>query len=133
MGYFLSNPMSPLLLQLPEKKVPDPSGPYISTFQTKIKNVCLSVILEFCLLSEVCNIAYISLSRGLKYLVKARYIIQVYPNDFWFLRLFFWQVKNIALCFKKISQKWTAFVFASTYLYQTFTECVSNQYVHFNV
>ena len=29
-----------------------------------------------------------------------------------------------ALCLKIISQKWVAFAFGSTYLHQTFTECV---------
>ena len=47
---------------------------------------------------------------------------------FWFSRLFLGQVGNTALCLKIISQKWTSFVFACTYLHQTFTECVSNQY-----
>ena len=55
------------------KKVLDPNGPYISTSQIEIRNVCLSVILEFCLSSSsssvVCtlNPAYPSLCRGLKY------------------------------------------------------------------
>ena len=31
-----------------------------------------------------------------------------------------------------MSQKWTAFVFGVKYLHQTFTECVSNQYTHFD-
>ena len=30
-------------------------------------------------------------------------------------------------------EKWTAFVFGSTKLHQTFTECASNQYTHFDV
>ena len=34
---------------------------------------------------------------------------------------------------KKLSQKWVTFVFGSTYLHQTFTECVSNQYTYFNI
>ena len=42
--------MFPLFLQLAERKVLDPNGPHISTSQTKIRNVCLSVILEFCML-----------------------------------------------------------------------------------
>ena len=41
--------MNPLLHKI-QKKVKDPNGPYISTGQTKIRNVCMSVILEFCLL-----------------------------------------------------------------------------------
>ena len=35
--------------------------------------------------------------------------------------------------YEKISQKWTSFAFGSKYHYQTFTECVSNQYTHFNI
>ena len=34
---------------------------------------------------------------------------------------------------KKISQKLTIFAFDDTYLYYTFTECVSNQYTHFDI
>ena len=34
---------------------------------------------------------------------------------------------------KNTSQIWAVFAFDSTYLHQTFTECVSNQYTHFNV
>ena len=34
---------------------------------------------------------------------------------------------------KKMLQKWTRFVFSSTYPHQTFTECVSNWYTHFDV
>ena len=41
--------MFPLYLRLPDRKVLDPNGPYISTNQTKIRSVSLSVILEFCL------------------------------------------------------------------------------------
>ena len=33
----------------------------------------------------------------------------------------------------KISQKWTAFVFGSTYLHLKFTKCVSNQYTYFDI
>ena len=50
LGYFSRNAM---FLQLSEKKVLDPNGPYTSTFQTILKNVCLSVISEF-FLSCVC-------------------------------------------------------------------------------
>ena len=43
-------------LRLPEKNVFDSNGPYIGTNQTKIRNVCLSVILAFCLLwSVICT------------------------------------------------------------------------------
>ena len=85
----------PLFLQLPEQKVPYSNGPYISTFQT-ILSVCLSVILEFCLLlSFVCgplsvffgllSTAYTNLCRGLQYLLKVRYIILNYSNVAQFL------------------------------------------------
>ena len=61
------------------KKVLDQNGPYISTIQTILRNVCLTVILEFSLPSSVCVFApaYTSLCRGLQYLVKVRYIILV--------------------------------------------------------
>ena len=42
-GLIFSKPMFPLLFRLPDRKVLDPNGPYISTSQTKIKNVCLSI------------------------------------------------------------------------------------------
>ena len=54
------------------------------------------------------------------------------PDFFLFSRLFVGQVENTALRLKKISQKWSAFVFGSIYLYQTFTDHVSNQYPHFD-
>ena len=38
--------------------------------ETKIRNFCLSVILEFCLSSSLSSLAYTSLCRGLKYLLK---------------------------------------------------------------
>ena len=34
---------------------------------------------------------------------------------------------------EKISQKWKALAFGSSYFHQTFIECVPNQYTHFNV
>ena len=55
-----------------------PNWPYISTFQTIIRNVCLSVISEFCLLS-VCSV----------------------PTIFDFRDPLFGQDKNIDLCLKK--------------------------------
>ena len=68
------------------KKILDQNGPYISTFQTNLKNACLSVILEFCLSSSllssvVCVLApaYTSLCIGLKYLPKVMYIILFDP------------------------------------------------------
>ena len=75
----------------------DPNGPYISTSQTNLRNVYLLVISEFSLSS----VTYTSLCRGLKCLLKIPYFIQDYPNE----TLCFEQVKNIALCSKKISQK----------------------------
>ena len=121
--------------QLAVFKVLDPNGLYINLSQTKIWNIdnfgILSVV--------VCSVfaAYTSFCKGLKCLLKVRYIILLYPKlteflIFEFLTLF-GQVKNIALCLKKISEKWTAFVFGSTYPHQTFTECISNQYARFDV
>ena len=78
LGYFSSNPMFSLFLQLPGKKVLDPNGPYIHTF---LRNVCLSVILKFCLSSYVicsASTAYTSLCRSLKHLLKVKYIILNY-------------------------------------------------------
>ena len=40
--------MFPQFLQLSERKVLDSNGPLISMSQTKIRNVCLSIIFEFC-------------------------------------------------------------------------------------
>ena len=58
------------------KKVLDQNGLYINTFQSYLRNVCLSVILEFCLSSVVFGLApaYISLYRGLKYLLKVQHV-----------------------------------------------------------
>ena len=59
-------------------------GPYVNMSQTKIRNVCLPVISEFCLLLLVivcsASAALLSLCRGLKYLLKVRYAILVYTN-----------------------------------------------------
>ena len=94
LGYFYSNPMFPLSLQLPS---------YMNTFQTIIlRNICLSAILKFCLWSVVCcllsmvcsmSAAYTSLCRGLKYIF------------FEFRDSLFGQGKNIVLCLKIISKK----------------------------
>ena len=54
-------------------------------------------------------------------------------SDFWFSRIIAWQVKDIAICLKIISQKSMAFVFCCRYPNQTFTKCVSNWYTHTNV
>ena len=82
--YFSSNPTFLIFLRLPEKKVLDPNIRSISTFQTILRNGCLSVISEFCLsLSSVCSAstAYTGLCRGQKNLLKkVRYIIPNYPN-----------------------------------------------------
>ena len=119
------------------KKVLDPNLPYIRTSQTKIRNVCLSIILEFCLFLSVCSLstAYTSLCSGLKYLLKyciLSIIIMVWLN-FSFSGLFVWADRKHWPMSEKISQKLTAFVFGYTYLLQTFTECVSNQNAHFNI
>ena len=53
LGYFSGNLMFPIFLQLLEKQVLDPNGPYINTFQTILSNVCLPEISEFCLLWSV--------------------------------------------------------------------------------
>ena len=71
-----------------KKKVLDQNGLYINTCQTKIRNACLSVTLEFCLLlSAVCSAsaAYTSLGRGLKYLLKIPHFILDYSNVAGFL------------------------------------------------
>ena len=72
--------------------------------------------------------AYKSLCRGLKFLLKERYIILVVPNVTRFLisRPFFEQIGHTALCLKKMSQKSTTSVFGSIYLHHTFTEYASN-------
>ena len=55
------------------------------------------------------------------------------PKCFYAQDCFIGQIGNIVLCLKIISQKWTAFVLGDTNLRQTFTECVSNQYAHFDL
>ena len=75
-------------------------------------SVCLYVVVV-CILTT---------ARGLEYLPKARYIDR-----------FSGQVGNTALCLKTISQKWATFKFGSTYLNQTSTKCMSNQYIHFDI
>ena len=127
--------MFPLFLQLPDKIVIDPNGPYISTSRTRIISVCISVISEFCQSSFVfsASTAYTSLCRGLKYILKISYFIQNHSNKgriFDFLDSLFGQDENIALCLKKKSQKWKAFVLDNTNLHQTFTDYVSNQCTH---
>ena len=72
--------------------------------------VCLE--LEFCLLLSVVNAQS----------------IPAYKKN----AVLCWDVSNTALCLIKISQKLTAFVFGSTYNHQTFTECIHNQFSHFD-
>ena len=90
-------------LQFPQRKVLDPNGSYISTTQKKI---------------WVCSIhpTYSSFYRGQENLLKCRILLEI-----------------ILTCTmsEKVSQKQTAFVFGSTYLHQTFVECVSDQYTYF--
>ena len=92
--YYSSKPMFLTIYATSGKKVLDPNGPYISTSPRKIRNVCLSVILELCLPS-VCSAstAYTNLFSGLKYLPKNLYFIPVYFNLVGFLifeTLCFW-------------------------------------------
>ena len=59
LGFFYIKPIEIFLLRFP-KNVQDQSGPYINTFQTNIRNFCLSVILKFCLSSSIivcCHLA----------------------------------------------------------------------------
>ena len=77
-----------LFLQLPEKKVVDPNGPYISTFQTNLRNLCREFRISVCHLSSSVYLsgcrpsaAYTSPYKGLKYSLKVKYIILNYPNN----------------------------------------------------
>ena len=56
------------------------------------------------------------------------HIILVYPNvaRFWIFEITFFEGYQNSPVSKKISQKWTAFGFGNKYLYQSFTEGVSN-------
>ena len=47
-GLLFDKPMLPLFLRLPETNILDPNRPYISPSLTTIRNVCLSIVLEFC-------------------------------------------------------------------------------------
>ena len=76
----LGNPMFPLFLR-PLKKLLDPNGPHISTFQTKIRNVCQARLQP--------TLVYLD-CRGLYFFLKLRYIILVYPNVVCFSKLFVW-------------------------------------------
>ena len=71
---------------------------------------------NFGFLPVVCNAsaAYTRLCKGLKYLLKVRYIILNYP-DFDFRDSLFGKGKNIDLCLKNnIKNKLTAFVYGKT-------------------
>ena len=83
-----------------ERKVSDSNGPYISTNQTKIINVSLSVILEFCLWSTSWPVHLETWKKYWNYR-KLFETILTFPN----LRLptlFFGQVRNTVLCLKKM-------------------------------
>ena len=65
---------------------------------------------------------------------KARCIIVVDPKRAGFLisnTVFCYGIETLPYVWKTRSQKWAAFVFGSSYCYQTFTECVSSQCTHF--
>ena len=55
----------------------------------------------------------------------------VYTRSFIFETVF-WAGRQHCPMFDKISHKWVPFAFGSTYLHQTSTECVSNQYTQFD-
>ena len=98
----------PTIFATSRKKVLDPNGPYISTKNLKKRNVCLSVILEFCLSigNFSASISYILLCRGFKCLLKILYVIQSIPNVairfFDFRGSLVAEVKNIVLFFPSI-------------------------------
>ena len=101
------------------KKGPRPKWTIINTFQTNLKTVCLSVILEFCLPSVVCGrlSAYPNLCRGQKNLLKVRYIILKVTNMAGFLisnTFFCCRMEILPYILKIITQTWTAFVFGKT-------------------
>ena len=112
LGQFSSNHMFPLFVLLPEKKILGPNWPYISTFQTKIRNVCLLYVVYST------SAAYNSLCRGLKYLLKVGHIILDCPKvaKFSISNTVFWcrKRKHCPKWLKNPSQKWAAFVFSST-------------------
>ena len=107
--------------------------PYISTFQTNLGNLCLSVILEFRLSSVFLfhfAPAYTILCRGLEYLLKAMYINLVDTNDARFLifkTVLSGQFGNTALYLKNTSHKRVAFAFGRTNLH------IHSQYIHFDI
>ena len=90
--YFFNKPTYvDIFFAISEKKVLDPNGPYISTFQSILRNVYLSVILEFCLLSSSSSASVSSLQPLPAYVEawnihqKLGYIILVDPNGAEFL------------------------------------------------
>ena len=94
------------------------------------------------ILSVVCVLApaYTSLYRGLEYSSKVRYIIVVdllWDGFLIFETVFLGRSATLPYIWKILSQKWAEFAFSSTldstYLNQTFTECISNQYTHFGI
>ena len=97
----------------------------------EIRNDCLSVIPVFSLSSVylVGSFQSTRLCKGLKYSLKVQ-IIPVVLNIAGFSifdNVFLGRTKNCPMS-EKIKQKWAAFAFGSTYLHQTFTEYMSNQY-----
>ena len=112
----------PLILWLSEMRVLDSNGPYISTRQTKPRNVCLLVISAFCL-SPFCLLSSVVHLQPTPVYVDAWNIYQKYHIlskiilmwlDFWFSKLFVWAGQKHCPMFTKISQKWTAFLFDNT-------------------
>ena len=55
-GLFFSKPIFPLFLMLPDRKILDLNGPYISTSQTERRNVRLSAFLELYLSSSAARL-----------------------------------------------------------------------------
>ena len=98
-------------------------GPYINTFQTILRNICLSVILEFCLLSVVCSLsasaAYTSLYRGLKYLLITvntdfdgmKTHFQLTKSSFWTKSSIQWKIK----CFNEMISNLISMMMFSQY------------------
>ena len=104
------------------------NGQYINTFQTNLRNVVIVVFLCPCLCLHQL------MCRGLQYLLKARSIILVDLNGTGFLSPFFLgRTTTLPYMSKKISQKRAAIAFGGTYFHQTFIECMSNQYTHFDI
>ena len=73
---------------------------YLNMFQTNLRDVCLSVTLEF-YLTFVLAPAYTSFCKGLKYSLKVRYIILAPPNVAGFLIFESVLLGNAVICLKK--------------------------------